>query len=40
MIPFLKFEDINAPHKAELMEAISQVIHSGRYILGPKVEEF
>ncbi|MEK7616321.1 MAG: DegT/DnrJ/EryC1/StrS family aminotransferase [Patescibacteria group bacterium] len=40
MIPFLKFEDLNAPYKAELMRAIEGVIDSGRYILGPKVEEF
>src|SRR3989338_4618603 len=40
MIPFLKFEDLNAPYKAEIMEAISRFIDSGRYILGPKVEEF
>ena len=40
MIPFLKFENLNAPYKAELMEEISRVIDSGRYILGPKVEEF
>jgi len=40
MIPFLKFQDLNAPYKAELMEAISRVIDSGQYILGPKVEEF
>lgn len=40
MIPFLDFKDLNSPYKDELMEAISQVIDSGRYILGPKVEEF
>ncbi len=40
MIPFLKFQDLNAPYKAELMRAIEDVIDSGRYILGPKVEEF
>src|SRR3989344_8937666 len=40
IIPFLKFENLNAPYKAELMEAISRFIDSGRYILGPKVEEF
>lgn len=40
MIPFLNFKDINAPYKKELMEAISDVIDAGRYILGPKVESF
>ncbi len=40
MIPFLDFKDLNAEYKQELMDAISDVIDSGRYILGPRVEEF
>ena len=40
MIPFLNFKNINAPYKQELMDAISAVIDSGQYILGPKVGEF
>src|SRR3989338_1666232 len=40
MIPFLNFKDINVSYKKKLMAAISEVIDSGRYILGPKVVEF
>lgn len=40
MIPFLNFKDLNVLHKDELIAAISDVIDSGRYILGPKVEAF
>ena len=40
MIPFLKFEDLNASYRQELLDTIASVIDSGRYILGPKVEEF
>ena len=40
MIPFLDFKDLNAPYKKELMEAISEFIDKGHYILGEKVEEF
>ncbi|OGZ06566.1 MAG: aminotransferase [Candidatus Lloydbacteria bacterium RIFCSPLOWO2_01_FULL_50_20] len=40
MIPFLEFAKLNAPRKKELMEAISDVIDAGHYILGEKVEEF
>ena len=40
MISFLKFEDLNVSYRQELLDAITSVIDSGRYILGPKVEEF
>ena len=40
MIPFLNFNDINVPYKKELMDAISDVIDSGNYILGEKVKLF
>lgn len=40
MISFLSFKDINIPYKEELMNAISDVIDSGQYILGEKVKLF
>jgi dTDP-4-amino-4,6-dideoxygalactose transaminase len=40
MIPFLDFKDLNKPYKKDLIKAISQVIDSGKYILGDKVELF
>ena len=40
MIPFLNFKDINLAYKEELLDAISDVIDSGRYILGEKVKLF
>jgi len=40
MISFLNFKDINAPYKKELLKAISDVIDTGWYILGPKVGQF
>ncbi len=40
MIPFLEFAKLNAPYKKELMDAVSEVIDRGYYILGEKVEEF
>lgn len=40
MIPFLDLKSLNAPHKNELMDAISRVIDSGWYILGDNVESF
>ena len=40
MIPFLDFKDLNAPYKKKLMNAISAVIDSGWYILGPHVAKF
>ncbi len=40
MIPFLEFEKLNAPYKKELMEAVSEFIDAGHYILGEKVEAF
>ena len=40
MIPFLDLKNINAPFRKELIDAISDVADSGRYILGEKVEAF
>lgn len=40
MIPFLNLKDINIAYKKEIMDAISDVIDSGRYILGERVEKF
>lgn len=40
MIPFLEFSKLNAPYKKELMDAVSDVIDTGHYILGEKVAEF
>jgi dTDP-4-amino-4,6-dideoxygalactose transaminase len=40
MIPFLEFSKLNAPYKKELMDAVSDVIDNGQYILGAKVVEF
>ena len=40
MIPFLEFAKLNAPYKKELMDAVSDVIDNGQYILGSKVAEF
>ncbi len=40
MIPFLEFAKLNAPYKKELMDAVSEVIDRGHYILGEQVEEF
>ncbi len=40
MIPFLEFAKINAPYKQELIDAVSDVIGTGHYILGEKVAEF
>ena len=40
MIPFLEFARLNAPYKQQLMDAVSEVIDAGHYILGEKVAEF
>ncbi len=40
MIPFLDLKGLNAPHKDELMDAVSRVIDSGWYILGDNVASF
>lgn len=40
MIPFLNLKDNVAPHKKELIDAISDVIDSGQYILGAAVSKF
>jgi len=40
MIPFLDLKNINAPYREELVGAVSEVIDSGWYILGEKVEKF
>lgn len=40
MIPFLDLKDTNAPHRQELIDAITEVIDSGWYILGEKVAAF
>ena len=40
MIPFLNLKDMNAPYRQELIDAITEVIDSGQYILGNKVALF
>lgn len=40
MIPFLDLKNLNAPHRQELIDAITGVIDSGSYILGEKVKSF
>ncbi|MEK7645682.1 MAG: DegT/DnrJ/EryC1/StrS family aminotransferase [Patescibacteria group bacterium] len=40
MISFLNFKNLNTPYRKELIKTIAEVIDSGRYILGPKVESF
>lgn len=40
MIPFLNFKDLNINYKTELIDALSDVIDSGHYILGKKVQSF
>jgi dTDP-4-amino-4,6-dideoxygalactose transaminase len=40
MIPFLNLKDNVAPHRKELIDAISDVIDSGWYILGAAVSKF
>lgn len=39
-IPFLDLQAINAARRAELIEAVTRVIDSGRYVLGREVEAF
>ena len=39
-IPFMNLKDINSPHKQEFIDAITEVIDSGRFILGEKLEAF
>jgi dTDP-4-amino-4,6-dideoxygalactose transaminase len=40
MIPFLNLKDMNAPYRQELIDAITEVVDSGHYILGSKVTAF
>lgn len=40
MIPFLNLKDMNAPYRQELIDAITEVVDSGQYILGSKVTAF
>jgi dTDP-4-amino-4,6-dideoxygalactose transaminase len=40
VIPFLQFATINAQYKEELLDAVSDVIDAGHYILGERVAEF
>ena len=40
MIPFLDLEMVNSPYKKELIDTITEVIDSGWYILGKRVENF
>jgi len=40
MIPFLNLKDINVSYRQELIDAISSVFDSGRYILGERVKNF
>ena len=39
-IPFLSLKDINARYSSEIKEAVADVIDSGWYLLGEKVQEF
>ena len=40
MIPFLNFSDLNMVYKDEILKEVSDVIDSGRYILGDRVSSF
>ncbi len=40
MIPFLDYKAVNAPYFAEIEAAMSRVLRSGWYVLGPEVEAF
>jgi dTDP-4-amino-4,6-dideoxygalactose transaminase len=40
MIPFFDLKNVNAPYREELLDAISTVVDSGRFILGENVEKF
>lgn len=39
-IPFLDFGQLNSEYRQELLQAFAAVVDSGRYILGPRVQEF
>ena len=39
-IPFLSLKDVNAQYSSEIKEAVADVIDSGWYLLGEKVQEF
>ena len=40
MIPFLDYKAVNAPYFEEIEAAMSRVLRSGWYVLGPEVEGF
>ncbi len=40
MIPFYDLKAMNARHEQELKDALSRIVDSGRYILGPEKERF
>jgi dTDP-4-amino-4,6-dideoxygalactose transaminase len=40
LIPFLNLKAINADHRSELLEAITRVVDSGRYVLGEEGRAF
>lgn len=40
MIPFLDYKAVNAPYFDEIEAAMSRVLRSGWYVLGPEVEGF
>ena len=40
MIPFLDYKAVNAPYFNEIESAMSRVLRSGWYVLGPEVEGF
>lgn len=40
MIPFLDYKAVNAPYFEEIEAAMSRVLRSGWYVLGPEVEAF
>jgi len=40
MIPFLDYKAVNAPYFDEIEAAMSRVLRSGWYVLGPEVESF
>lgn len=40
MIPFLSLKDVTALHGAEIREAVSRVVNSGRYLQGAENEQF
>ena len=39
-IPFLDYKAVNAPYFEAMQEAVTRVLHSGWYVLGPEIKAF